>query len=50
MVDLAGVAALGKWVKDNGFVPLEKDKLSYYVERNWTFLAVRIQPADGATR
>jgi hypothetical protein len=44
----AGVAALGKWMKDNGFVPLEKDKLSYYVERNWTFLAVRIQPADGA--
>lgn len=44
----AGVAALGKWMKDNGFVPLEKEKLSYYVERNWTFLAVRIQPADGA--
>jgi hypothetical protein len=38
----AGIAALTTWMTSNGFTPIPREQLSYYVERRWTFLAVRI--------
>ena len=41
----AGVLALQGWMKTHGFVPLKREQLIYYVERHWTFLAIRLQAA-----
>ena len=44
----AGVTALRTWMQDNDFAPIPAEALGYFAERNWTFLAVRVDPAEGA--
>ncbi len=45
----AGAAtALNRWMEENGFQPLPAQTLSYYVQRNWTFLAIKATPQEGA--
>ncbi len=45
----AGVAALGTWMEDNGFMPITAEGLSYYTEREWTFLAIKVAPPEEQT-
>jgi hypothetical protein len=39
--------ALNAWLTTNGFGPVPSENMAYYLERNWTFLAVRIRPKSG---
>ena len=39
--------ALNAWMRDNEFQPLPVQTLSYYVQRSWTFLAIRATPEEG---
>jgi hypothetical protein len=43
----AGVEALGAWMVDNDFQPIPPQALSYFAERGWTFLAVRVDAVEG---
>ncbi len=43
----AAASALGEWMEQNGFSPIAPSSLQYYVDREWTFLAIKISPADG---
>ena len=46
----AGAAtALNQWMTANGFAAIPAAGLAYYVERGWTFLAVRVEPTAGKT-
>lgn len=40
--------ALNEWMRANDFQPLPTLTLSYYVQRNWTFLAIKATPEEGA--
>ncbi len=42
-----GVAALNEWLKTNGFAEVSQAIALYYVQQDWTFLAVKIAP-DGS--
>jgi hypothetical protein len=42
-----GVAPLQGWMEENDFEPLEASQLQYYVQRGWTFLAIRVDPQEG---
>ena len=39
--------ALNVWMKKNGFKEIPTASLKYYTDRSWTFLAIRIDPAEG---
>jgi len=39
-----GVAALDKWLKDNGYVALPGEISTFYADAGWTFLAVKVVP------
>lgn len=41
--------ALNVWLKENGFPAESTDHMRYFVERKFTFLAIRVNPAEGAT-
>lgn len=41
-------AALNAWMREHGFQELPAATLAYYIERGWTFLAIRVTPASGA--
>lgn len=43
----AAVDALNGWMKKNRFETFKPEQLSYYIDRKWTFLAVRIAPKKG---
>ncbi|MEM9072967.1 MAG: DUF2330 domain-containing protein [Myxococcota bacterium] len=38
---------LNEWMTTNGFQPLPEANIRYYVERSWTFLAIKITPNSG---
>lgn len=40
--------ALNRWMTDNGFQKLPAATMSYYIEREWTFLAIKVSAAEGA--
>ncbi|MEM6956310.1 MAG: DUF2330 domain-containing protein [Myxococcota bacterium] len=42
----AAAAAMNGWMTREGFQPIPDETLRYYIERNWTFLAVRVVPND----
>jgi hypothetical protein len=42
-----GLAALGRWMTDNGFSEIPEEELAYYIQRQWVFLAVRATPPEG---
>lgn len=45
----AGKRELVAWLKRNDFaVPETTEPVDYYIERGWTFLAARIDPAEGS--
>jgi hypothetical protein len=41
------VRGINEWLVENDMAPIPEAALSYYAERNWTFLAVRVE-AEGA--
>ena len=43
------VDALNKWMKEHHFDSFTAEQLGYYIDRDWTFLAVRIIPEDTPT-
>lgn len=43
----AAGSALNAWMTERGFGALPDETLAYYIERNWTFLAVRVSPDKG---
>jgi len=43
-----GVTALTEWMAEQGFAPIPREMLTYYIERGWTFLTVKIDPREGA--
>ncbi|MEC7984903.1 MAG: DUF2330 domain-containing protein [Myxococcota bacterium] len=48
-IQASGVDALptlNQWMSDHGFSPLSEEGLRYYLERNWTFLAIKILPSS----
>jgi len=42
-----GVKALQDWMKDNKIPAIDAAQLTYYVDRGWPFLAIRIDPQEG---
>lgn len=44
----AGGEALNAWMREHGFAEIPASGLAYYVERGWTFVAVKIDPEGGA--
>ncbi len=42
-----GAKTLNDWLKVKGFEPLDEKRLKYYVDRNWTFLVIRIDGRSG---
>ncbi len=42
-----GIAALTTWMEENDFAPIPPAVLTYFTERHWTFLTVKIDPAEG---
>ena len=46
----AGGEALNAWMRDNGFAEISAEGLAYYVDRGWTFVAVKIDPDGGADK
>ncbi len=40
-------AELNGWMTENGFAAIPDASLAYYVERSWTFLAIKIDPKAG---
>ncbi len=44
----AGVA-LNEWMTGNGFQAIPDTTLAYYLERNWTFLAIKVTPGGADT-
>ncbi len=42
------VEALSRWMAEHGFAAIPDESTRYYQERNWTFLAIRVQPPEGA--
>lgn len=45
----AGINALNAWLQKNGFTELPQSIALQYVQKNWTFLAVRVTPPKGQT-
>jgi hypothetical protein len=43
-------AALNAWLTGNGFAEVPAGNMAYYLERSWTWLAVKAKPAAGATK
>lgn len=39
--------ALNEWLKEQGFGEVSTENMKYYVDRGWTFLAIRIDPEKG---
>ncbi len=46
----AGGEALNAWMREHGFAEISAEGLSYYVDRGWTFVAVRIEPEGGGDK
>ena len=47
-IQASGVEALttlSKWMESNGFAALPEEGLKYYLERSWTFLAIKVDPS-----
>ena len=47
-IQASGVEALttlNKWMESNGFAALPEEGLKYYLERSWTFLAIKVDPS-----
>jgi hypothetical protein len=42
-----GITALTEWMEENEFAPIPREVLTYYTERHWTFLTVKVDPAEG---
>ncbi len=42
--------ALNAWLTENGFGEVPEANMAYYLERDWTFLAIRMGPKKGQTR
>lgn len=42
-----GISALNAWLKSHGFGDVPAETAAYYVERGWTWLAVKVDPAKG---
>ncbi|HJL20529.1 MAG TPA: DUF2330 domain-containing protein [Sandaracinaceae bacterium LLY-WYZ-13_1] len=40
--------ALARWLRENGFASPDGEALRHYTDRGWTFVAVRIDPSEGA--
>lgn len=43
-----GLIALNGWMKENGFNEVGAEQARYYVDRNWTFLAIKLDAAENA--
>ena len=39
------MSALNEWMTSHGFKPLPEEGLQYYLERSWTFLAIKVEPS-----
>ena len=39
------MTALNKWMTSHGFATLPEEGLKYYLERSWTFLAIKVDPS-----
>lgn len=42
-----GPENLIEWMERNGFHPIAKPLIEHYAERDWAFLAVRVEPPEG---
>ena len=49
-IQASGVEAmtvLNEWMERHGFAALPEEGLKYYLERSWTFLAIKVDPSKG---
>lgn len=44
------VGALNEWFTSNGFAPKDPQEMSFFVERRYTFLCLRVEPGETQTK